>query len=95
MHEPKPSSGYRPQSADTDESSERYLFDRLRALPTWRKAEMISASTRAARELAMSGLRLRHPAASDEELRKRLAALTLGREASIEIFGWDPDREGW
>ena len=91
----KPSAGYRPQSADTDEATERYLFDRLRVLPAWRKAEMISAASRAACDLAMAGLRLRHPVAPDEELRKRLAALTLGREASIEIFGWDPDREGW
>lgn len=56
---------------------------------------MLSASTRAACELAMAGLRQRHPDGSDEELRKRFAALTLGREASIELFDWDPHREGW
>lgn len=39
---------YRPQSPDTDEATERYLIERLRALPPWRKAEMLSASTRAA-----------------------------------------------
>ena len=87
--------GYRPQSPDTDEATERYLFGRLRNLPTWRKAEMLSASTRAACDLAMAGLRQRHPAASDVELRKRFSALVLGREATIELFGWDPHREGW
>jgi len=87
--------GYRPQSPDTDEATERYLFERLRGLPPWRKAEMISAATRAAADLAMAGLRQRHPAASAAELRNRFAALVIGREASIEIFGWDPHREGW
>ncbi len=87
--------GYVPQSLDTDEATERYLFDRIRELPPWRKAEMLSASTRAACELAMAGLRQRHPDASNAELRKRFAALTLGRETSIELFGWDPQREGW
>ena len=87
--------GYRPQSADTDEATERYLFDRIRELPPWRKAEMLSASTRAACELAMAGLRQRHPAASSAELQKRFAAITLGREVSIELFDWDPHREGW
>ena len=87
--------GYRPQSPDTDEATERYLFERLRALPAWRKAEMLSASTRAACDLAMAGLRQRHPAATTAELRKRFAALVLGREASIELFGWDPEQEGW
>ena len=87
--------GYRPQSLDTDEATERYLFERLRALPPWRKAEMLSASTRAACDLAMAGVRLRYPAAPAAELRKRFAALVLGREASITLFGWDPEREGW
>ena len=56
---------------------------------------MLSAATRAASELAMAGLRQRHPTASAAELRKRFAALVLGREASITLFGWDPEREGW
>ncbi len=87
--------GYRPQSLDTDEATERYLFERLRALPPWRKAEMLSASTRSACELAMAGLRQRHPEATAAELRKRFAALVLGRDAAITLFGWDPEREGW
>jgi len=87
--------GYRPQSPDTDEATERYLFERLRALPPWRKAEMLSASTRAACDLAMAGVRQRHPTAPAAELRKRFAALVLGREASILLFRWDPEREGW
>ena len=95
MPRPTRSGGYRPQSPDTDPTVERYLFDRLRRLPPWRKAEMLSASTRAAYELALTGLRQRYPAASAEELRKRYAALVLGREASLTLFGWDPEREGW
>ena len=87
--------GYRPQSPDTDEATDRYLFERLRALPSWRKAAMLSAATRAASELAMAGLRQRHPAASDAEMRKRFTALTLGRDVSIELFNWDPHLEGW
>ena len=92
---PTGSEGYRPQSPDTDVDAEKYLMDRLRALPAWRKAQMLSASTRAAYELAMAGLRQRHPDAPAEELRKRLAALVLGRDAAIELFAWDPEREGW
>jgi hypothetical protein len=88
-------SGYRPQSPDTDPAAERYLFDRLRGLPPWRKAEMLSASTDAAYELAMAGVRLRYPAATQGESRKRYAAIVLGREASMALFDWDPEREGW
>ena len=87
--------GYRPQSSDTDAETERYLFDRLRSLPPWRKAEMLSASTRSAFSLAMTGLRQRYPSATETELRNRYAALVLGREVSMALFGWDPEREGW
>jgi hypothetical protein len=95
MPDPEQQGCYRPQSPDTDATVDRYLFDRLRNLPPWRKAEMLSASTRAAYSLAMAGLRQRYPAAMEPELRRRYAALVLGREASIALFGWDPEREGW
>jgi hypothetical protein len=87
--------GYRPQALDTDEATDRYLFERLRVLQPWHKAEMLSAATRGAFDLAMAGLRQRHPAAPDAELRKRYAALVLGRAASIALFDWDPEHEGW
>jgi len=87
--------GYRPQSLDTDPAAERYLFDKLRGLPPWRKAEMLSASTRAAYDLAMVGIRQRYPSATAEEARKRYAALVLGRDASMALLDWDPEREGW
>ena len=95
MPRPDQPGGYRPQSADTDATAERYLIDRLRTLPPWRKAEMLSASTQAVYGLAMAGLRQRYPAGSESELRRRYAALVLGRDASIALFGWDPEREGW
>lgn len=90
-----PSGDYRTQSPDTDATAESYLFDRLRELPPWRKAEMLSACTNAAYGLAMAGLRQRYPSGSESELRRRYAALVLGRDASIALFGWDPEREGW
>ena len=91
----RPFEGYRPQSPDTDATAERYLFDRLRRLPPWRKAEMISASSKVAYGLAMAGLRQRYPGGSETELRKRHAALVLGRDASIVLHRWDPERDGW
>jgi hypothetical protein len=95
MGPPDQSAGYQPQSPDTDPAAERYLFDKLRNLPPWRKAEMLSVSTRAAYDLAMAGLRQRYPGAEELELRRRYAALVLGRDTSIALFGWDPEREGW
>jgi hypothetical protein len=86
-----PPPGYRTQSPDTSYAAERFLFARLRELPAWRKIEMLCSLNRAARDLALTGLRRRHPHASESELRLRLAALRLDRETVIRACGWDPD----
>jgi hypothetical protein len=85
----------RPQSPDTDLETERLWFERLSRLSSEQKFRLISAASRAAGELALSGIRTRYPHADESEVRKRWAALTLGREWSLELFGWDPEVEGW
>ena len=47
------------------------------------------------RMLGMAGVRSRHPEASEEELRKRMAAIVFDRETVIEVYGWDPKVEGY
>jgi uncharacterized protein YaeQ len=51
--------------------------------------------TQAAQQLARAGVLARHPEANDEEVRIRLLALRLDREAMLKFFGWDPEREGY
>jgi len=38
---------------------------------------------------------MRYPAASDDEVRLRVFALRLGREAMVRVYGWDPATMGW
>jgi hypothetical protein len=47
--------------------------------------------TRAVRELAEAGIRQRHPTASDEEVRVRLAVRIYGRDTARRFFGSIPD----
>ena len=47
--------------------------------------------THAVRELATAGLRVRHPDATAEELRVRLAVRLYGRDAGMRLFGAVPD----
>jgi len=74
----KPS--YRTQSADTSVDAERALFERLRGLKPREKADLLRALNRSARELALAGLRSRHPEADEAELRVRLAEQYIGRD---------------
>jgi hypothetical protein len=59
------------------------------------KLRIVSELVRASEELALAGLRQRHPAASGRELDLRLAALRLERDLMVRWLDWDPEREGY
>jgi hypothetical protein len=80
---------------DTDEATEQVYLKLLREAPPWRKAAMITSLTRACQELAVAGIRMRHPNESEQEIRMRLAALWLDRELLMRVFHWDPAHEGY
>ena len=61
------------------------------ALSGQRKLEIAAQLTLGTRALAEAGLRSRHPGATDDEIRCRLAALLYGRAAAERIFGRVPD----
>lgn len=66
-------------------------MERYRQMEPWEKMRMVLDMNLSVETLALAGLRLRHPDASERELRLRLAAMRLDRETMIRAFGWDPD----
>jgi hypothetical protein len=80
---------------DTSKEAEQAYLKMLRKVPLWRKVAMIDSLTKACQEMAVAGIRMRHPNASEEEIKIRLAALWLEREIMIRIFHWDPALEGF
>jgi hypothetical protein len=52
---------------------------------------MMEALNRHARQMALVGLRRRHPDASPEELRRRLADMLLGPELAARAYGPLPE----
>ncbi len=85
---------YRPQSKDTTEEVDRRQFELWREMPDWRKLHLFGELCDTARALAEAGLRERHPHASDQEIRMRLAATWLDRATMIRFYGWDPVEHG-
>jgi hypothetical protein len=75
------------QSPDTSLEAEQMLIERLRAAGPQRRLDMARDASRAIRQLAWNGLRLRHPNADENELRRRYVVLTLGEEAAEQLFG--------
>jgi hypothetical protein len=76
-------------SLDTEPDIERLQIEGWRRMSASDKAAVVSGLTRAVYELAMAGVRHRHPAASPREQFLRLAIVTLGpvlaRKAYPEI----------
>jgi hypothetical protein len=81
-------------SRDTDRKAEERQIVAWRSLSTVEIAGLVAGASRAARTLALAGLRARYPLASDRELTVRLAAITLGptvaRRAYPELDDLEP-----
>lgn len=74
-------------SPDTDPEAERVQIEIFRRMPAWRKVQLIDEANQLSRQLALAGLRQRHPDAGPEELRRRLMDLLLGEELAAEVYG--------
>ena len=86
--------GYVPQSLDTSPDVDRRLFDRLHVMTEAEKCRHLDAAIHFVEEIAIAGIRVRHPNASPEAVRLRLIAQRLDRATMIRVYGWDPEREG-
>jgi hypothetical protein len=72
---------------DTRPEAEAVLIGLLRQAPPWRKLAMVGQLNQTVRTLALSGLRTRHPEATPQELRRRLADLLLGPDLAAQVYG--------
>jgi hypothetical protein len=80
---------------DTDEATERKLIELTRALSDEKRLNLLFSMIETGRQLSLAGLKSRYPQASEEEVKKRYAALVLDRETVMKIYGWDPEKEGY
>jgi hypothetical protein len=83
----------RTQAEDTHPEAEKVLIDLLRTASPSRKMALVLSANRAARALALTGLRERHPHDSPERIRRRLADLWLGTQLAAKAYGVMPDHE--
>jgi hypothetical protein len=79
--------------SDTHPKMEELQVKLLREVPAYRKMEMLISLNASAQELALAGLRRRFPNASQNELRRRLADILLGRDLARKVYG-EPEYAG-
>ena len=72
---------------DTSIAAQQAVDRRYASMSLAEKAERVRAVTLAANQMALAGLRLRHPAASEGELLLRLARLRLGDDLVNRVYG--------
>ncbi|HEY0872329.1 MAG TPA: hypothetical protein VGD94_02570 [Vicinamibacterales bacterium] len=75
-----------PLAHDTSPDIERRQIERWRDMSPAEKAAIITGLTRAAREMALAGVRHRHPDATPHEVFLRLGVLLLGKELARKAY---------
>ena len=71
---------------DTDRSAHNAQIEILRAMPAWRKLELLGDSCEANLTLLSAGLRKRFPEASEQELHRMLMILLWGEDTAARIW---------
>lgn len=73
-------------SGDTSLATERVQVDLWRQMTPLDKAGAVSRLCRATQELALPGIRQRHPHAWEREWQLRLAVIRLGPDLALRAF---------
>ena len=76
-----------PLYSDTHPKMEALQVQLWRQASPTRKMHMLAQLNASVRIVALTGLRSRHPNASEDELRRRLADLLLGQELARKVYG--------
>ncbi len=74
-------------SRDTTRAAEQAQIQVFRAMPAWKKLELVADACETNRALMLAGLRSRHPSASEKELQRLLMGLLWGEAQATEIWG--------
>ena len=84
-----------PLAEDTPAAMERRWIEGLRLRTPAERIRRVGELNAMLQRLAEAETRLRHPDASDYEIRLRVASRRIPAELMRKAFGWDPDVEGY
>jgi hypothetical protein len=76
---------------DTSEEARAVQLECYRRMTPAEKYALVLRLGRLARDVALAGLRQRHPNADEQQLRLRLFALEHGAELARQAYGWSAD----
>lgn len=83
-------------SPDTPPEIEEILLEGYRRMSPAEKLRRVIELSEAAEAMAAARIRSQYGRdISERELWLRLASLRLDRDTMVEVFGWDPEKEGY
>ena len=71
---------------DTHPKMEAMQIELIRRMPSWKKFAMMDGLNKTVRALAVSGIKERHPNATQKEIQRMLAELMLGAELARKVY---------
>jgi hypothetical protein len=72
---------------DTHPKIEAMQIELIRRMPAWKKIAVVDGLNETVKTLAWSGIKERHPNATQQELHRMLAELILGVELAQKVYG--------
>ena len=78
------------ETADSAPDATAVQSEIYRRMSSHQKARCLREVCLSANTLALTGLRQRHPSATERELLLRLAVLRLGEDLVFRAYGWRP-----
>jgi len=76
---------------DTPPEVQRIHYEMIRKMPIGRRLELVFGACEMGRHIAMAGLRMRHPNATEQELWWLWAHQHLGQELFDRVYGSSRD----
>ena len=73
--------------SDTHLDIEQMQIELIRKMPSWKKVAIVDDLNETVRALAISGIKQRHPNATNEEIKRMLADILLGPELAEKVYG--------
>ena len=72
--------------SDTHPKMEQMQIEFIRRMPPWKKMSMVDGLNEAVKNLAITGIKQRNPAATSEQIHRMLADLILGPELARKVY---------
>ncbi len=80
---------------DTSPEIQEILIEGYRRMSPQQKLKRVNELTLAVQQLALARIQQQYGNISEKEQQLRLASLWLDRKTMMDVFGWDPQKEGY